>query len=221
MLRWTPKEVLLGFKRLQDGRKFTLKEAFQTPIITKLDVVSWVQNNRFTDFSMIYEFKHNSQSLNKELSNIEDSIKKNIFVLFHEKNYFKMAKRMFSLAKYKKYEKILETLSPLFNGDAGRLYMVYGDIGTLESLLESNETVSQQKLDFEIDQFKQRLSNITFEKYISKEHEIFGLIDSILAKKHSEKSLLQKLEKLKQILSNLMSEYAEKYLIKHKLMPKY
>jgi hypothetical protein len=132
-----------------------------------------------------------------------------------------MAKRMFSLAKYKKYEKILETLSPLFNGDAGRLYMVYGDIGTLESLLESNETVSQQKLDFEIDQFKQRLSNITFEKYISKEHEIFGLIDSILAKKHSEKSLLQKLEKLKQILSNLMSEYAEKYLIKHKLMPKY
>lgn len=221
VLRWTPKEVLLGFKRLQDGRKFTLKEAFQTPIITKLDVVSWVQNNRFTDFSMIYEFKHNSQSLNKELSNIEDSIKKNIFVLFHEKNYFKMAKRMFSLAKYKKYEKILETLSPLFNGDAGRLYMVYGDIGTLESLLESNETVSQQKLDFEIDQFKQRLSNITFEKYISKEHEIFGLIDSILAKKHSEKSLLQKLEKLKQILSNLMSEYAENYLIKHKLMPKY
>lgn len=221
VLRWSPKEVMLGFKKLQDGRKFTLEEAFQTPIITKLDVVSWVQNNRFTDFSMIYEFKHNSTSLNKETSNIEESIKKNIFVLFHEKNYFKMAKRMFSLAKYKKYQKILETLSHLFNGDAGRLYMVYGDIGTLLSLLESNETISQQKLDFEIDQFKNRLSNITFEKYISKEHQIFHFIDAILEKKHSEETLFKHLEALQKILAELMSEYAHTYLVKHNLMPSY
>jgi hypothetical protein len=221
VLRWTPKEVMLGFKKLQDGRKFTLEEAFQTPIITKLDVVSWVQNNRFTDFSMIYEFKHNSKALNHEVSDIESSLRKNIFVLFHEKNYFKMAKRMFSLAKYKHYNSVLETLSPLFNGDAGRLYMVYGDIGTLESLLESHETISQPKLDFEIDQFKQRLSNITFEKYISKEHEIFHLIDFIVEKKHAEESLLHHLKKLKDILSTLMSEYAEKYLRKQKLMPTY
>ena len=221
VLRWTSKEVLLGFKRLQDGRKFTLEEAFQTPIITKLDVVSWVQNNRFTDFSMIYEFKHNSVSLNKEPSNIEESIKKNIFVLFHEKNYFKMAKRMFSLAKYKKYQSILEDLSPLFNGDAGRLYMVYGDIGTLETLLENHETISESKLDFEIDQFKNRLSNITFDKYISKEHQIFHLIDSIVEKKQSQKTLLETLQKLKNILSELMSEYAKQFLMKHKLMPGY
>ena len=221
VLRWTPKEVMMGFKKLQDGRRFTLEEAFQTPIITKLDVVSWVQNNRFTDFSMIYEFKHNSKALNHEVSDIESSLRKNIFALFHEKNYFKMAKRMFSLAKYKHYNPVLETLSPLFNSDAGRLYMVYGDIGTLESLLESHETISQPKLDFEIDQFKQRLSNITFEKYISNEHEIFHLIDFIVGKKHSEESLLHHLQKLKDILSSLMSEYAENYLIKHKLMPKY
>jgi len=221
VLRWTTKEVLLGFKRLQDGRKFKLEEAFETPIITKLDVVSWVQNNRFTDFSMIYEFKHNSTSLNKEITNIEESLRKNIFVLFHEKNYFKMAKRMFSLAKLKKYQNVLEILSPLFNGDAGRLYMVYGDIGTLESLLENHETVSESKLDFEIDQFKQRLSNITFEKYISKEHEIFRLIDSIVDTKHSRDSLLKQLNTLKQILSELMSAYAKQYLLKHKVMPIY
>ena len=221
VLRWSPREVMLGFKKLQDGRKFTLKEAFQSPIITKLDVVSWVQNNRFTDFSMIYEFKHNSTSLNKEPSDIEESIKQNMFVLFHEKNYFKMAKRMFSLAKYKKYSSVLETLSPLFNGDAGRLYMVYGDIGTLVSLVENNEAVSQQKLEFEIDQFKNRLSNITFEQYISKEHQIFELIDSILAKKHSDETLLKHLKQLQDILADLMSEYAQKYLVKHKLMPRY
>jgi hypothetical protein len=221
VLRWSPTEVLLGFKKLQDGRKFTLEEAFQTPIITKLDVVAWVQNNRFTDFSMIYEFKHNSKFLNHEVSDIEESIRKNIFVLFHEKNYFKMAKRMFSLAKYKKLNNILETLSPLFNGDAGRLYMVYGDIGTLVSLIENHETISKSKLDLEIDQFKNRLSNITFEKYISKEHEIIQLIDHIVKNNHSRENLLQKLESLQKILSVLMSEYAKVYLRKHKLMPSY
>jgi hypothetical protein len=221
VLRWSPHEVLLGFKKLKDGRKFTLEEAFQTPIITKLDVVSWVQNNRFTDFSMIYEFKNNSTFLNKEISNIEESIRKNIYVLFHERNYFKMAKRMFSLAKYKNYSDILEKLSPLFNGDAGRLYMVFGDIGTLESLLENHESISESKLNFEIDQFKGRLSNISFEKYIHKEHEIIHIINRLLEGSHANGYLLHNLKKLKNILLDLMSEYARLYLIKHNLLPKY
>jgi hypothetical protein len=127
IIRWRPRDIFLGFKILKDKRKFTLAEAFQTPTITKLDVVSWVQNNRFTDFSMIYQFKNNGRSMNHVVIDIEKSIRENIFVLHHEGNYFKMAKRIFALAKYKGYIDILEKLSPLFNGDVGRIYMVYGD----------------------------------------------------------------------------------------------
>jgi hypothetical protein len=224
IIRWKPRDVLLGFKILKDKRKFTLAEAFQSPTITKLDVVSWVQNNRFTDFSMIYQFKNNGNSMNPVKADIETSIRENIFMLHHEGNYFKMAKRMFALAKFRGYIDILEKLSPLFNGDVGRLYMVYGDIGTLENLIENTDNLPYSKIIFEIDQFKGRLSNISLEKYVNKENELFTLIDkltSITSSGYTHKALKEILEKLKLILSKLMSYYAKSYLDNIKLMPKY
>ena len=222
VIRWTVREAFVGHKRLQDGRKFTLEEAFQSPIITKLDVISWVQNNRFTDFSMIYQFKNNNTLLNPGMGDIDTSIRENIFMLYHEGNYFKMAKRMFALAKYNSYTNILEKLSPLFNGDVGRLYMVYGDIGTLLSLFEDNHNVSHSILDIEVDNFKARLSNIRLEKYIRSEHDIFKMIDKITDMRgHSREHTKELLKKIQGILSELMSTYARQYLTEMKLMPKY
>jgi hypothetical protein len=224
IIRWTPRDVMLGFKILKDKRKFTLAEAFQTPTITKLDVVSWVQNNRFTDFSMIYQFKNNGRNMNNFVVDIEKSIRENIFVLHHEGNYFKMAKRVFALAKFKGYIDVLEKLSPLFNGDVGRLYMVYGDIGTLESLFDIVDVIPHSKVKFEIDQFKGRLSNIALEKYIHRENDLFTMIDkltNIPSSKYTRKELIELLTKIKLILSKLMSFYAKSYLTKVKLMPRY
>jgi hypothetical protein len=224
IIRWSPRDVLLGFKILKDKRKFTLAEAFQTPTITKLDVVSWVQNNRFTDFSMIYQFKNNGRGMNNFVVDIETSIRENIFMLYHEGNYFKMAKRIFALAKYNGYIDILEKLSPLFNGDVGRLYMIYGDIGTLESLFDITDTIPYSKVNFEIDQFKGRLSNIALEKYIRRENILFKMIDkltNIHGSRYTRNDITELLRKMKMVLSNLMSFYAKAYLIKVKLMPKY
>jgi hypothetical protein len=224
IIRWTPRDVRLGFKILQDKRKFTLEDAFQTPTITKVDVVSWVQNNRFTDFSMIYQFKNQGKLLNPRMDDFETAVRENIFMLHHEKNYFKMAKRMFSLARFKGYKDLIETLSPLFNGDVGRIYMVYGDIGTLESILESESSIPYEQIDFEIDQFKGRLSNIGLEKYLKREHELFKLIDKLLALRktqYSREQMKDLLGKMKDILSNLMGYYAKSYLVHAKIMPKY
>lgn len=224
IIRWSPRDILLGFKILKDKRKFTLAEAFQTPTITKLDVVSWVQNNRFTDFSMIYQFKNNGRIMNNFVVDIATSIRENIFMLHHEGNYFKMAKRIFALAKYNGYIDILEKLSPLFNGDVGRLYMIYGDIGTLESLFDITDTIPYSKVNFEIDQFKGRLSNIALEKYIRRENILFKMIDkltNIHGSRYTRNDITELLGKMKMVLSDLMSFYAKAYLIKVKLMPKY
>jgi hypothetical protein len=173
---------------------------------------------------MIYQFKNNGRLLNPGMRDIEESIRENIFMLHHEKNYFKMSKRIFALAKYKGYNDILNTLSPLFNGDVGRIYMVYGDIGTLESILESTYSVPYSKIEFEIDQFKGRLSNITLKKYISHEHHIFSLIDQLVEMRkgnYSKNQMLEILGKIKRILSALLSHYAKLYLLKTELMPHY
>ena len=224
IIRWKVWEVLKGYKTLKDGRKFTLEEAFQTPTITKLDVMSWVQNNRFTDFSMIYEFNINGEMLNPGIKDFEKSILENIYVLHSEKKYYKMAKRLFSLAKYKDNIDVLEILSPLFNGDLGRLYIVYSDIGTIQDLFEYENNLPYSKLEFEFDQFKGRLSNISLPDYIKKEKFIFEKIDTLVRveKITTNKSrILNLLDDLKSDLLEILSKYTEKFLKEKKIFPKY
>ena len=222
IVRWTPKEVLKGFKILHDGRTFTLEEAFQTPTITKLDVVSWVQGNRFTDFSVIYEFLKNGKILNPSMMDIEQALKENIISLLHEKDYFKMAKRMFALARFKGQYKVVSLLSPLFNGDLGRLYMVYGDIGTLEYLVENQHHLPTKRILFEIDQFRNRLGNVLLPKYIADEPEIIDTIKKLerpLLYTQNTAQLLRLLRQLRDRLKKYLSYYSHEYLTKHHLMP--
>jgi hypothetical protein len=221
VIRWKPSEVLQGYKHLKDGRKFTLEEAFTTPIITKLDVVSWVQNNRFTDFSIIFEFKYNGKVLNPGMGDFETSIQNNIFKLYSEKNYFKMAKRLFSFARFKKNDRVMNLLSPMFNGDLGRLYMVYGDIGTLESMYDVIGILPHEKLLLEIDQFKARLSNISLPAYMNIENDIFDQIERISKTIHYKEKSLKLLIELKDDLSSILSRYSKEYLIEHNLFPSY
>jgi hypothetical protein len=224
IIRWKVHEIMKGYKILVNGRKFTLEEAFESPTITKLDVISWVQNNRFTDFSMIYEFSINSQIINPAMRDFEESLLENIYVLHSQKKYYKMSKRIFSLARYEKNHEIMEVLSPLFNGDLGRLYIVYGDIGTIEDLFEYENNVPYKKLEFEFDQFKGRLSNISLPSYLAKEKDLFEKINSLV---NMEKTLLNKprilklLAELKHDLLSLLSKYTEKYLKEKKIFPKY
>lgn len=218
IIRWKPDDILKGYKYLIDGRKFTLEKAFQTPTITKLDVVSWVQNNRFTDFSIIYIFKRGSKILNPGMGDIEQSIRENIYVLNHEGNYFKMAKRMFALARLKGYTRIMKLLSYMFNGDLGRLYMVYGDLGTLESMFESSNKLPFDRIQFELDQFRGRLSNIGLPKYLEAENGILHDLDMLMEIREKEVGL-ERIQKLKCKLYKLLSHYAKEYMKTHNIMP--
>lgn len=221
IIRWSPDEVLKGHKTLRDGRKFTLEEAFQTPTITKIDVVSWVQNSRFTDFSVIYEFRHNGVVLNPGMRDIEDSIRENIYILKKNGNYFKMAKRMFALSKYKGYTRELKVLSDMFNGDLGRIYHVYGDIGTLESMVETLNSLPFTKIEFEIDQFKSRLSNVGLPDYLKDENKILTLLEKVInlrKETYTRERLLDLLKKLKHELYILLTENAKEYLEVHELI---
>jgi len=224
IIRWKVHEVMTGHKTLIDGRKYTLEEAFQAPVITKLDVISWVQNNRFTDFSMIYIFRNNGKKLNTVERNTEEALRENIFMLYHEKSYFKMAKRIFSLAKIHKQTAMLHKLLPLFNGDAGRIYSLHGDIGTLEELLDVADNVPFNKIEFELDQFKGRLSNINMESYIPHEHHVFNLIGRIVnmrSQTYSKTYLARILEEIKKILEKLLNAFAKGYLTREGLFPEF
>jgi hypothetical protein len=215
IIRWTGPEILKGHKTLVDGRTYTLEEAVQADTIIKMDVVGWVQNNRFTDFSCIYNFKNNGNPVSAGPdSNIIGSIRDNMYVLKSQGNYFKMAKRMFALAKIQKKTRTIEILSPMFTGDLGRLYHVYGDIGTIESLLVMDSDIPYKDIKLEVDQFKGRLSNIVLNGYLTSED---GILDEI-EKAETKKSMETALTKLKDKLYDIMSHNAKLYLMKRGIM---
>lgn len=205
ILRWSVPEVLANYKELRGGGHITLEQAFHTPGITKLDVIGLVANNRFTDFSVIYEFRCNGKVLNPEPIEIRASLEESILAYLAEGNYFKVLKRIFALSKLLNDKKALEELTPILNSDLGRLYHIVGDIGTLINLLDEHKRVPLALIRFEIDQFISRLSNIyTLKDYLAKDDQIIGNIKRIL--KLPESRLKGELEKLKEELDSILQK---------------
>ena len=201
IVRWSVQEVLAGHKTLRDGGSYTLEEAFHSPTITKLDVIGFVQNNKFTDFSMIYEFQCDGVVLNPEKIDIQNSLKEDILYYRAEHQPFKVLKRMFALAKFQHNETLLHKLVPILNSDLGRLYSLSSDIGTLVAVLEEKHSkIDTKKILFEIDQFKARVGNIyTLKTFLAHEHKILGHIHSAL-KSTSRSHLLAHLKEIKAMI---------------------
>jgi hypothetical protein len=211
VVRWKPADVLSGTKKLADGSTMTLAEAFTTPGIAKMDVIGLVNNSRYTDFSVIYQFRIGDKILNDEPLKIDQSLKENIIGLKEEGNYFKVLKRMFALAKFQGDTVALEELHNVLNSDLGRLYQIAGDIGTLKDLLENHPDAPLDKVRFEVDQFIGRLSNLyTLKDYLAKEPQVIQQIHSVI--RMPKEGLLHGLEKLGNYLDKVLQSHAGRWL---------
>ena len=204
IVRWTPAEVYAGHKKLRDGRDYTLAEAFQSHSIIKLDVVGLIQNNRYTDFSILYELHGpDGHVLNKVDYDIAASLKHDIKKYTKKGEYFKVIKRQFALAKFEGKNNIAARLTPILNSDLGRLYQIVSDIGTLTYLLEHDKG-DVKKMKFEIDQFVGRLSNIYhLTDYLKSESDVLGRIRSVL--KSPREQMLPRLEALHEELADILN----------------
>jgi hypothetical protein len=216
IIRWSVQEVLKGSVKLRDGRTFTLADAFQTPSVCKVDAIALVQNNRFTDFSCLYTFVFKGKILNDSIKDAEHEIKKNIIYYADEGNYFKMAKRIFSILKRSKGE-LVDKLNTLFNSDLGRLYSLISDIGTLLFLLENESIIPLKKIQYEIGQFRARLGNI----YNLPRVNTSNILSDILSlETTTQKSkMIQGLQELQKRLEGILDANAKKEMEKLKLLP--
>jgi hypothetical protein len=90
--------------------------------------------------------------------------------------------------------------------------------------LETSEKLEFKNIEYEIDQFKARLSNINLDSYISNENHIFNLIDKLVNMRRSVYSktyMLKLLKDIKEILEKIMNAYSKGYLLKVGLFPRY
>lgn len=221
-VRWTPKEILDGYCTLRDGRKYTLSEALSSPARFKLDAVAYVENSRFTDFSIIYKLYNNNVLINDDKTGRElEALKEDILSFFVQENYFKMAKRLFSLSRIQDNKKLISQLNTIMNGDLGRLYSIISDINTLLDLLENHSLISVEKIDYELDRMRARLSNVYTVKQIRLPKFTEELVAMVkIPNTSSGKSTLKnKLESFKDELSDILSAEAKKELISAKVLP--
>jgi len=207
VVRWTVSDVMDGHTTLRDGRTYTLGEAFTSPAIAKIDVISQVGGSRFSEFSAVYEFVKDKRVLNPTDKDISRSLLEAITAYTLSGNYFKVLKRIFSLARYEKNKELVEKLEPILNSDLGRLYIIVGDIDTLLFMLEKYNKLPGDMIKFEIDQFINRLSNISLPVLIGKQPTLNKAIRRI--ESLSLAKMAGPLEKLKDTLYDLLQHYAK------------
>jgi hypothetical protein len=98
-------------------------------------------------------------------------------------------------------------LEPILNSDLGRLYIIVGDIDTLLFMLEKYNKLPGDEIKFEIDQFINRLSNISLPVLIGKQPTLNKAIRRI--ESLSLAKMAGPLEKLKETLYDLLQHYAK------------
>lgn len=202
-VRWNALEILQGEK---NGYK--LLDGIKSKAMFKLDVISLI-GITYKDFSVVYEF-HKRESKTAILEKLNIEMKE----LLQKKQYFKCLKRIFSQAKLEDDKEVINTLLPFFNGDVGRLYNVSSDINTLLYLLENYHHLSNEKINYEIDYFKNRFSNIELPDFISSRKTIIDLVNKSEKGSDKLKTLLTLKNKLDNIIQSKTNEFIKKIHIK-------
>jgi hypothetical protein len=201
IIRWTPKEILKGKKKLRDGRVYTLQEAFSSPTITKLDVVALIKDV-YTEFSVIYEFHNGKKALNPDIIDPEKSLKEDIQFYLSKGERYKALKRKFALAKLK--GEPIESYHSIINSDLGKLYVVLSDVRTLADLLES-KPLPKASIKTSISSFKHRLSTIyDAESYLKNEKQLLADLNAVIKLPRAKQLTL--LRKIEASLSNYLNK---------------
>jgi hypothetical protein len=222
-LRWDEKEILKGYKILAGSKKISLENAMRglTPI--KIDIWAPI-NGRYIEitnffFLVVYDKDtKNIKLLNSEtvdyVKGILKQVEKYSSKLFF--NPFKMAKRMWGIARELKYDTLLNLLTPLFQGSIAKINQIVAEIETIILMYENIKNTPDTVLDKQIDEFKARLSYIYD---IDLEDDlIYTMIDDIL-RIDNKPNRIQILTDLKKYLKDIVNKYSVEYLKDKSLFP--
>lgn len=176
ILRWNSNEILQGYKILPGNKKITLNQALYYKTHVKIDVVTLI-NNRFIEitnfFILAYVDKNNElhminldyDYLDKKISfeRYDKQIKEEIEKLYYSNlfyNPFKMAKRIWALARTNKDENMIFLLSPFITSNISFLYQIKSEIDAILRILKETNGYPIKTINRQIDEMKIKLSNI-------------------------------------------------------------
>lgn len=212
-LRWNLVEINRGYKILYPKRQKTFIDSIDDKTIIKLDIIALI-NCKFIEMSNIFEFYNKEgKVLNIKQTNIFNRIIDDIKSLKKNKQYMKMFKRYFSLAKIQKKINLLESLIKLFNSNLGLIYKVKSDFKTLIDLMNLNNPPMKEIFN-NIQMLKSQLGNV-YEYQL--DNSIFSKIDDI-EKGKTKKIIIKRLSFIVDYLNDFVNKHTYDYALNDKIL---
>ena len=153
ILRWTPDDIVKGFKTLVDDSKYSLEAALQDDTTIKLDIVIPV-GDRFAEISEMYMYKQTAVNNDEILSSLADDIE-----MFRHQNTMKSLKRLYSVLELSDpKDRRLAKLETFFNSEYGLLNKCANDLAIL-LLLTEKHAIPFQKVVSNVQMIKENLAS--------------------------------------------------------------
>lgn len=238
VLRWTVPEIVKGEKQLPGGLVMKWEDAVMQPYVAyygnyinnsvKIDMWAPVGGRyiEVTNFFFIYEQDNKGKikwvNIDKDYYNkLADSLRGEVEKYYSKQFYkpFKMAKRMYSLARIEKINgHDVRNLVKLFRSDVGKINQVISDIDTAITMTEKVDKLPMAYLMNEIDEFRQRLSSV-IDVDIDSETVNKPIERLLNNNKHTRKDMIDVLTKIMKYLKSLVQKATEEYLHSIGLLP--
>jgi hypothetical protein len=167
-------------------------------------------NNIYTEFSIIYEFPYT------EKQNRKEQLMNDIFMLYHEGNYYKMSKRIFSFLPNS--DVLKKDLLDIFNSDLGFMHHIIHDLNIVLHILENENNIQY----FDIKKEMLILNNKISKSQIKNKSLILGVFQKIRKlqpESTNKKDFIKSIQEIIQVLEDSLQNLTQKELHRLNLLP--
>jgi hypothetical protein len=222
-VRWSPRDIAAGRVELLGDRFLSLEDAWLLPAIVKIDLVAWI-GNKASDISLIFQgVTSTGKPVNpfaKTSLPLKTSIAMDVVKYLKKGSFGKAAKRMLSLSTLCHQDEAEKNLTAIIAGEAGQLYALNSDLGTLQWCLENAEYLPERRLAIELDNVKSRVASLA--RILSKHPHIESAAEkdiegALHAQTHQK--CLEHVEALESLLAPIINESFKVRLEAAKLLP--
>lgn len=209
VLRWRPADILRGQLVARDGTRIALSEALQdADSLAKLDTIALVGKQRYKEFSVIYD-RGGKAGAAAGPKAVADSLRLDILRFSLDGKPYKAIKRIFALARMRDDSSVILRAVPLLNGDLGLLNSLISDCDALLYLCEQKADVPEERIKYELDQFRGRLSHIyQIPRLVEEEKTLLGALQRI--DRLPSQRLCKAIAAFRDVLDGLLNVEAER-----------
>lgn len=224
IIRWTADEVLKGSKILPGGKMMTLQEAMKQKSKINIEIIAYV-NDRFIDVSNFFILAMKEPNGDVKVINLSQDIydnfddyfvrtlKEAISDLLEKGEFFKVIKRMWSLARFEEDKETISRLKQIITGDISLLNQIKSDLGAIIKLYTKAFNPPNELVIKELEDMKDRLANNLL---INKKDLVFlnnSLDQAVqLINSNNRIEVIKILDTLMQLFKDIVNGKAETFL---------